>query len=53
MEKNLHCNRFIVSLHCQKAIDIRDISLDDIIETVEYGEIIMSYDYDKSRQINF
>ena len=46
MEKNLHCNGFIVSLHCQKAIDIRDLSLDDIIETVEYGEIIMSYDDD-------
>jgi hypothetical protein len=45
--KNLNCTGFIVSLHCQKAIDLRNIFLDDVIETVEYGEIIATYNNDK------
>ena len=47
LPQNLNCNGFIISLHCQKAIDLRNILLEYVIETVEYGETISVYNNDK------
>jgi hypothetical protein len=45
--KTVDCKGYIISMHCQRAIDQRDILLDYLIQTVDYGEIIAKYDDDK------
>jgi hypothetical protein len=45
--KNNECAGFLISTHCQRSIDVRDISLDDVIQTVNSGEVIAKYDWDK------
>jgi hypothetical protein len=37
----------MISTHCQKAMDMRDIYLYELIDTVEFGEVIAKYDMDK------
>ena len=45
--KTIDCRGFIISRHCQKRMDIREILLDEIIETINYGELITKYEEDK------
>ena len=45
--KTIDCKGFIISRHCQQRMDTRGISLDQIMETAEYGEMIEKYNDDK------
>ncbi len=45
--KTIECGGYIISAHCQEAMNLRDIPFEDILLTVTYGEIIAKYDTDK------